>query len=58
VVGDEQGAAGGRDVLDPLDVDPEPVVVEELVEGLVEQVLDALGAAPVGDLSLGLDRRR
>ena len=56
VVGDQQRAAGGRDVLDPLDRDPEPVVVEELVERLVERVLDALGAAPVGDLALGLDR--
>ena len=56
VVGDQQRAAGGRDVLDPLDLAAEPVVVEELVERLVEQALDALGAAPVGDLALGLDR--
>jgi hypothetical protein len=56
VVGDEQGAAVGRDVLDPLDLAAEPVVVEELVDRLVEHALDALGAAPVGDLALGLDR--
>ena len=56
VVGDQQRAAGGRDVLDPLDLAAEPVVVEELVERRVEQALDALRAAPVGDLAVGLDR--
>ena len=58
VVGDEQRAAVGRDVLDPLDLAAEPVVVEELVDRLVEQPLDALRAAPVGDLAVGLDRRQ
>jgi hypothetical protein len=56
VVGDQQRAADGRDVLDPLDLDPEPVVVEELVDGAVEQALDAFGATPVGDLAVRLDR--
>ena len=44
VIGDQQRAAGGWDVLDALDLDPEPVVVEELVERLVDHGLDALGA--------------
>ena len=56
VVGDEQRAAVGRDVLDALDLAAEPVVVEEVVERLVEHALDALGAPPVRDLALGLDR--
>ena len=55
VVGHDQRAAGGGDVLDPLDLAAEPVVVEERVERLVEQLLDPLGAAPVGDRALGLD---
>ena len=58
VVGDEQGAAGGRDVLDPLDLAAEPVVVEERDERLVEQALEPLGAAPVGDRPVRLDRRQ
>ena len=56
VVGDQQRAAGGRDVLDPLDLAAEPVVVEPVVDRAVHQALDPLRAAPVGDLALGLDR--
>ncbi len=41
----------------PFDLDPEPVAVEELEEGLVHEPLDALGAAPVVEGALGLDRR-
>ena len=58
VVGDQQRAALGRDVLDALDLAAEPQVVVEVDERLVEEALDALRAAPVGDLALGLDRRR
>jgi hypothetical protein len=58
VVGDQQRAAARRHVLDPLDLGPEPVAVEELDQGLVEEVLDPFGAAPVIDLALGLDRRQ
>ena len=58
VVGDQQRAAEVGHVLDPLDVAAEPVVVEEVPEGAVEQPLDALGAPPVGDLAVGLDRRQ
>ena len=56
VVGDEQRAAGGGDMLDPLDLAAEPVVVEEGVERPVDEPLEALGAAPVRDRPLGLDR--
>ena len=42
VVGDEQGAAVGRDVLDPLDLAAEPQVVEEVVDRPVQRTLDAL----------------
>ena len=55
VVGDQQRAAGGGHVLDALDLGPEPVAVEELVERPVHEALDALRAAPVGELALGLD---
>jgi hypothetical protein len=57
VVGDEQGAAGCGNVLDPLDLGAEPVAVEELDHALVEDSLDPLRAAPVVDAALGLDRR-
>ena len=46
----------GGDVLDALDLGAEPVAVEELDQGLVEEALDPLGAAPVVELALGLDR--
>ena len=55
MVGDEQRPAAGRDVLDPLDLGPEPVAVEELDQGAVEDALDPLRAAPVVELALGLD---
>jgi hypothetical protein len=57
VVRHEERPAGGREVLDPLDLDPEPVPVQELGDGRVEQTLDPLGAAPVVQLTLGLDAR-
>ena len=56
VVGDEQGAALGGDVLDPLDLGPEPVAVEELDQRGVEDPLDPLRAAPVVERAIGLDR--
>ena len=46
VVADEQRAAVGRDVLDALGLDPEPVAVVE-VEQRVGEPDEALGAAPV-----------
>ena len=58
VVGDEQSAARGGDVLDPLDLRPEPVAVEELEQRGVHQALDPLRAAPVVEPALGLDRRQ
>ncbi len=36
-----QGRAVGGNVFDPLDLDPEPVVVEEVVEGAVDDALDS-----------------
>ena len=57
VVGDEQRAAVGGDVLDPLDLAAEPVAVEELDERRVEDALDPLRPAPVVDAAIGLDRR-
>jgi hypothetical protein len=57
VVRHEERAARRRDVLDPLDLDPEPVAVEELGHCGVEDPLDPLGAAPVVQLPLGLDAR-
>ena len=57
VVGDEQRAALGGDVLDALDLAAEPQLVEEVDQRAVEEALHALGAAPVGDLALGLDGR-
>jgi hypothetical protein len=56
VVGDEEGAAGGGNVLDPLDLGAEPIAVEELDHAPVEGALDPLRAAPVVDTALGLDR--
>ena len=47
-----------RDVLDALDLGPEPVAVVEVDERLVEEALDALGAAPVVQAPLGLDARQ
>src|SRR4029078_736967 len=46
------------DVLDPLDLAAEPVVVEELVDRLVEHALHPLGGAPGGGPALARDRRR
>jgi hypothetical protein len=57
VVGDQQGAAGRRDVLDSLDLAAEPVVVEERDQRLVDEALEPLRAAPVGDGAVRLDRR-
>jgi len=48
----------GRHVLDPLDLAAEPQPVEELDQRAVHQALDALRAAPVVDLALGLDARQ
>ena len=48
----------GGHVLDPLHLDPEPVAVEELDHGAVEDLLDPLRASPVVDPALGLDRRQ
>ena len=56
VVGDQQRAAVGGHVLDPLDLGPEPVAVEELDQGAVHRPLDPLRAAPVVEPALGLDR--
>src|SRR4051794_7227819 len=56
VVGDEQGAALGRDVLDALLLDPEPVAVVE-VEQRLHELEEALGPAPVVDLAARLRRR-
>ena len=56
MVGDEQRAAVGGHVLDPLDLGPEPVAIEELVQGPVHHPLDALRAPPVVELPIGLDR--
>src|SRR5436305_15153 len=55
MVGDQQRTARVRDVLDPLDLDSEPVVVEEVVDGAVDKRFDALGAPPVRQLALGLE---
>src|SRR5436305_594601 len=55
VVGDGHRPAGGRYVLEPLDLAPEPVVVEEVDQRPVEESLHPLGSAPVVDLALGLD---
>ena len=55
VVRHEQRPAGGGHVLDALHLGPEPVAVEEVVEGAVHQPLHALRAAPVGQAALGLD---
>src|SRR5215211_3844102 len=55
VVRDEQRAAARRHVLDPLHLGAEPVAVEEVGEGAVPELLDALGAAPVVEMALGLD---
>jgi hypothetical protein len=55
VVRDEQRTARRGDVLDPLHLRAEPVAVEELRDGAVVQALDALGAAPVVQLAVGLD---
>ena len=54
VVGHQQRAAGGRHVLHPLHLGPEPVAVEELDQRAVQQAVHALGAAPVGEPALGL----
>jgi 5-formyltetrahydrofolate cyclo-ligase len=56
VVGDQQRAAGGRDVFDSLDLRAEPVAIEELDHRAVEDLLDPLRPAPVGEASLELDR--
>jgi hypothetical protein len=56
VVRDQQGAALRENVLDPLHLAPEPVAVEELDQGAIDRRLDPLGAAPVGDPALGLER--
>ena len=48
VVGDQQRAAVGRDVLDALDLAAEPQVVEEVVERAVEEPSTRSRAAPVG----------
>ena len=58
VVGDQQRAALGRHVLDPLDLAAEPQLVEELDQRAVHEALDALRAPPVVDLALGLDARQ
>ena len=55
VVGHQQRAAGSGHVLDPLHVGAEPVAVEEVHQRLVQQALDPLGAAPVGQGAVGLD---
>src|SRR3954454_4377312 len=55
VVGDEQRAAVGGHVVDALDLDAEPVAVQELDGGAVDEALDALRAPPVVDAALGLD---
>ena len=56
VVGDQQRAAFSGNVLDPLDLDPEPVAIEELDQGSVHEPLDPLRAAPVVEHALRLDR--
>src|SRR5881227_3810125 len=48
---------GGGHVLDPLDLAPEPLVVEEVDKRAVKESLDALGPPPVVDLALGLHAR-
>ena len=53
MVGGHQRATGHRDVLDALDLDPEPVAVVE-VEHRLHQLEHALRAAPVVDLALGV----
>ncbi len=58
VVGDEQRAALGGDVLDPLDLCAEPVAIEELDHRAVEGALDPLRAPPVVNRPLRLDRRQ
>ena len=55
MVGDEQRGALGRDVHDPFDLDAKPVAVQKVVNGAVDQPLDALGASPVAEVPVGLD---
>ena len=55
VVGDQQRGPVDRNARDPLDLDPEPVVVEEVVDDAVQRPLDELRAAPVADVALGLE---
>jgi len=55
VIGDEERPTVGWDVLDALDLGAEPVPVEELDDGGVEDALDALRTAPVVDAAVGLD---
>ena len=55
MVGDEQRGAVRGHVLDAFDRDSEPVAVEEVVHGPIDEALDALRAAPIGDLALGLE---
>jgi hypothetical protein len=53
VVGHDQRATVGGDVLDPFLLDPEPVAVVEVEERL-DELEDALGPAPVVDLATGV----
>ena len=50
VVGDEQGAAVGRDLLEALPLDPEPVPVDRVVEPAGD-LAHVLGAAPLVDVA-------
>jgi hypothetical protein len=42
-------------VLDALDEHPEPVAIEEVVDGAVDETFDPLGAPPVAHVALRLD---
>jgi hypothetical protein len=55
VVRDQHRPALGGDVLDSLDLDAEPVAVEELEQRAVEEALDPLRAPPVVDAALVLE---